>query len=45
MEPITATLTTAKEIYEAAKTIQKVYNVSKEMKTVAESEGKESVFS
>lgn len=44
MEPITATLTTAKEIYEAAKTIQKVYNVSKEMKTVAESEGKDQIM-
>lgn len=43
MEPITATLTAAKEIYEAAKTIQKVYNVSKEMKTVAESEGKNQI--
>lgn len=39
MEPITITLETAKEIYEVAKEIQKVYNVSKEMKTVAESEG------
>lgn len=39
MEPITITLETAKEIYEVAKTIQKVNNVSKEMKTVAESEG------
>lgn len=44
MEPITATMTTAKEIYEAAKTIQKVYNVSKEMKTVAESEGKDQIM-
>lgn len=44
MEPITATLTTVKEIYEAAKTIQKVYNVSKEMKTVAESEGKDQIM-
>ena len=44
MEPITATLTTAKEIYEAAKTIQKVYNVTKEMKTVAESEGKDQIM-
>lgn len=44
MEPITATLTTTKEIYEAAKTIQKVYNVSKEMKTVAESEGKDQIM-
>lgn len=44
MEPITATLMTAKEIYEAAKTIQKVYNVSKEMKTVAESEGKDQIM-
>lgn len=44
MESITATLTTAKEIYEAAKTIQKVYNVSNEMKTVAESEGKDQVM-
>lgn len=44
MEPITATLTTAKEIYEAAKTIQKVYNISKEMKTVAESEGKDQIM-
>lgn len=43
MEPITATLT-AKEIYEAAKTIQTVYNVSKEMKTVAESEGKDQIM-
>ena len=44
MEPITATLTAAKEIYETAKTIQKVYNVSKEMKTVAESEGKDQIM-
>lgn len=44
MEPITTTLTAAKEIYEAAKTIQKVYNVSKEMKTVAESEGKDQIM-
>lgn len=44
MEPITSTLTTAKEIYEAAKIIQKVYNVSKEMKTVAESEGKDQIM-
>ena len=44
MEPITATLTTANEVYEAAKTIQKVYNVSKEMKTVAESEGKDQIM-
>lgn len=44
MEPVTATLMTAKEIYEAAKTIQKVYNVSKEMKTVAESEGKDQIM-
>ena len=44
MEPITTTLTTAKEIYEAAKTIQKIYNVSKEMKTVAESEGKDQIM-
>ena len=44
MEPITASLTAAKEIYEAAKTIQKVYNVSKEMKTVAESEGKDQIM-
>lgn len=44
MEPITATLTTAKEIFEAAKTIQKVYNVSREMKTVAESEGKDQII-
>lgn len=44
MEPITATLATAKEIYEVAKTIQKVYNVSKEMKTVAESEGKDQIM-
>ena len=43
MEPITTTLAAAKEIYEAAKTIQKVYNVSKEMKTVAESEGKDQI--
>jgi len=39
MEPITITLETAKEAYEVAKKLQKVYNVSKEMKTVAESEG------
>lgn len=39
MEPITITLETAKEAYEVAKKIQKVYNVSREMKTVAESEG------
>ena len=39
MEPITITLETAKDIYEAGKKIQKVYNVSREMKTVAESEG------
>lgn len=44
MEPITTTIATAKEIYEAAKTIQKVYNVSKEMKTVAESEGKDQIM-
>lgn len=44
MEPITATLTAAKEIYETAKTIQKVYNVSKEMKTIAESEGKDQIM-
>ena len=44
MEPMTATLTPAKEIYEAAKTILKVYNVSKEMKTVAESEGKDQIM-
>ena len=44
MEPITVTLTAAKEIYETAKTIQKVYNVSKEMKTVAESEGKDQIM-
>lgn len=44
MEPITAPLTAAKEIYETAKTIQKVYNVSKEMKTVAESEGKDQIM-
>lgn len=44
MEPITSTLTAAKEIVEAAKTIQKVYNVSKEMKTVAESEGKDQIL-
>lgn len=44
MEPMTATLKTAKEIYEAAKTIQKVYNVSKEMRTVAESEGKDQIM-
>lgn len=37
-------ITTAKEIYESAKTIQKVYNVSKKMKTVAESEGKDQIF-
>ena len=44
MEPITSTLTIAKEIYETVKTIQKVYNVSKEMKTVAESEGKDKIM-
>ena len=43
MEPVSSTLMAAKEIYEAAKTIQKVYNVSREMKTVAESEGKDQV--
>lgn len=44
MEPITSTLTIAKETYETIKTIQKVYNVSKEMKTVAESEGKDQIM-
>lgn len=44
MEPITATLEAAKEIHDAVKTIQKVYNVSKEMKTVAESEGKDQIM-
>lgn len=44
MEPITTALSTAKEIYEAAKTIQKIYNVSKEMKSVAESEGKDQIM-
>lgn len=42
MEPII--LNTAKDIYEAAKTLQKAYNVSKEMKTVAESEGKDQII-
>lgn len=42
MDPIT-TMEVAKEIYEAAKTIKKVYNVSKEMKTVAEAEGKDQI--
>ena len=42
MEPITATLTTAKEISEATKiTIQKVNDISKGMRSVAESEGKD----
>lgn len=40
MEPILV----AKEILDTAKTIQKVYNVSKEMKTVAESEGKDQIM-
>ena len=44
MEPKTATITAVKEIYEAAKTIQKVYNVSQEMKTIAESEGKDQIM-
>lgn len=44
MEQITATLTAAKELCETAKTVQKVYNVSKEMKTVAESEGKDQIM-
>lgn len=44
MEPVSSTFMAAKEIYEAAKTIQKVYNVSKEMKTVAESEGKDQIL-
>ena len=36
MEQITATLTAAKELCETAKTVQKVYNVSKEMKNLKE---------
>lgn len=43
MEPISASLTTAKEVYEAVKTIEKVYDVSKEMKSVAETEGKDQI--
>lgn len=43
MEPLSSTFMAAKEIYETAKTIQKVYNVSREMKTVAESEGKDQI--
>lgn len=43
MEPITLTLDTAKKVYEVAKKIQRVYNVSKNMKTVAESEGTEQI--
>lgn len=42
MEPIT--LTAAKEICKTAKTIQKVYNVSREMKTIAEFEGKDQIM-
>lgn len=40
MEPIT----TIKTIYETARTIQKIYTVSKEMKTVAESEGADKII-
>jgi hypothetical protein len=43
MEPVTVTIETAKEVYEAAKKIQQVYNVSKEMKNVAESEGTDQI--
>ena len=43
MEPI-STLTAAKELSEVAKSIEKVYNVSKEMKTVAEFEGKDQLM-
>lgn len=42
MDPVT--LTTVKEIYDTAKAIQKVYNVSMEMKSVAESEGKDQIM-
>ena len=46
MEPFTTAIAaevaeTAKEIYDAAKDIKRTYDVSKQMKTVAESEGKE----
>ena len=44
MEPISTTLAAVKEIYETAKTIQKVYDVSKQMKSVAESEGIDQVM-
>lgn len=43
MEPITI-LTAAKELSEVAKSIEKVYNVSKEMKTVAEFEGRDQLM-
>lgn len=43
MEPVT-TLKLAKEVYETTKTIQKIYNVSRQMKTVAESEGKDQII-
>ncbi len=43
MEPITASKI-AKEIYEAANKIQKVYNVSQRMKSVADSEGKDQIM-
>lgn len=43
MEPITLSLETAKEVYETAKKIQQVYNVSRKMKTVAESEGTDQI--
>ena len=46
MEPFTTAIAaevaeTAKEIYDAAKDIKRTYDVSKQMKNVAESEGKE----
>lgn len=43
MEPLT-TLKLAREVYETTKNIQKVYNVSRQMKTVAESEGKDQII-
>lgn len=42
IEPLTiiSSLTAAKEVYDTGETLQKICNVSKEMKTIAESEGK-----
>lgn len=45
MDPVTAlkVVETIQKVAEASKKIQKIYNVSKEMKSVAESEGKDQI--